>query len=107
MVAAIAALGVQYFVANPAGDQPDWLATLTLLSGLPAAYVIQPLRGPLDAVLPPPGSHRFLEVETAFGPAFRASRDEMMLIALGTVVMVGLVAYLASGLSEMVSERHR
>lgn len=105
LMAAAVVVAIQFFVGVPVGDQPAWLGTLALLSGIPAAYALHLLRGPIDAILPPPTDQRFFEVETLFGPAFRASVDEMLLLALGTVVMVGLVAYLASGLTEMLRER--
>lgn len=99
LVAAVVASAAQYFIAIPVGGQPDWLWTLTLLSVVPSLYLTYPLDGLLDAPL---RSGTLVEVATPFGPAFRVAPADIAVVALGTVVVVGLCAYLANGLSEMI-----
>ncbi len=106
-VAAGIAAALQYFVAIPVGDQPRWLSTLALGSGVPSAYVTLPLEGWITALFRVPlGSPRLVEVATPFGPAFRAAPEQIALVALGTIVIVGLADYLGAGVSEMVEARH-
>lgn len=105
MAAALVAVAVQYFVGIPVGDQPAWLGTLTLVSAVPAAYVTFPIKDPFERLLDMRlGSGRLFEVETPFGPAFRVGTEDLLLVAFGTLVMVGLAAYLAAGISELYDE---
>lgn len=104
-LAAAVAVAVQYFVGIPVGDQPDWLATLTLVTAVPSAYVTFPLKAPFERLLDfQVGSGRIFEAETPFGPAFRVGTADLMMVAVGTLLMVGLVAYLAAGITEMYDE---
>lgn len=104
-LAAAVAVAIQYFVGIPVGDQPDWMATLTLVSAVPSAYVTFPLRAPFERLLDlQVGSSRIFETETPFGPAFRVGTGDLWMIAIGTLIMVGLAAYLAAGISEMYDE---
>jgi hypothetical protein len=106
-LASVVAVGVQYFVGIPVGNQPDWLATLTLVTAVPSAYVTFPLKAPFERLLDfQVGSGRIFEVETPFGPAFRVGGADLAMVALGTLLMVGLAAYLAAGISEMYDEAH-
>lgn len=103
MAAALVAVAVQWFIAIPVGSQPDWLAVVTLATAVPAAYFTFPVRDPLETLLGMElGSGRISEVMTPFGPAMRAGTEDIALVALGTLVMVGLTAYLAIGVGEMV-----
>jgi hypothetical protein len=100
------AVATQYLIAMPVGDQPDWLAMLAMIAMAPSAYVIVPLREPLEQWLQMElGNTAVVEASTPFGPAFRIGTEEMLLVALGTIIMVGLVAYLAEGVQEMLAER--
>jgi hypothetical protein len=105
VVAAAVASALQYFVAMPLGDQPGWLGWISSAAAVPSAYLTYPLSGPSERYL---GfslqSGTLVEVTTPFGPAFRAAPIDIAVVACGTVVMVGLAAYLASGLREMYDE---
>jgi hypothetical protein len=104
-VAATIVASLQYFVATPLGSQPGWLGTLATYSTLPSAYLTYPLSGPVERLLGSPlQSGTLVEVATPFGPAFRTALADIALVALGTIVVVGLVAYLASGIREMIDE---
>jgi|CXWL01.1.fsa_nt_gi hypothetical protein len=106
LVAAVVAVATQYFVALPVGNQPNWLAILSAATAAPSAYIVVPIRAPIEGWLQMEiGGTSLREAITPFGPALRADRDELLLIALGTIIMVGIVAYLAEGVQEMVSER--
>ncbi len=105
LVAATIVASLQYFVATPLGSQPGWLGTLATYSTLPSAYLTYPLSGPAERLLGAPlQSGTLVEVATPFGPAFRTAMADIALVALGTIVVVGLVAYLASGIREMIDE---
>lgn len=103
LIAAAAATAAQYFIGMPLGGQPEWLWTLAMVAAVPSAYFTFPLSGLLDVPL---RSGILVEVGTPFGPAFRVASQELALIALGTLVVVGLADYLANGLSELLRE-HR
>jgi hypothetical protein len=103
LVAAAVATAAQYFVAVPVGGQPEWLWTLTMVTAIPSLYLAYPLAGLLDLSLP---TRTLVEVSTPFGPALRVAPQDLALVALGTLVIVGLAAYLAHGLGEMMAERH-
>ncbi len=104
-LAAAVAVAIQYFVGIPVGDQPEWLATLTLVSAVPSAYVTFPLQAPFERLLDfQVGSGVVFEAETPFGPAFRVGNADLVMVAVGTLVMVGLAAYLAAGISEIYDE---
>ncbi len=101
------AAAMQYFVGIPLGNQPKWLGTITMASAVPSAYVTFPIRDPLERLTHTSlASGRLVEVATPFGPAFRIGTEDIALVALGTLIMVGLAAYLASGLNEMYEESH-
>jgi hypothetical protein len=103
MVAAFVAVAVQWFIGMPVGDQPEWLGYLTLTTAVPSAYLTFPISDPLESLIGMQlGSGRLLEVMTPFGPAMRVGTEDLGLIALGTLVVVGLTAYLAIGVNEMV-----
>lgn len=103
MLAALVAVAVQWFIGMPVGDQPEWLGYLTLTTAVPSAYLTFPISDPLEALIGMQlGSGRLLEVMTPFGPAMRVGTEDLGLIALGTMVVVGLTAYLAIGVNEMV-----
>jgi hypothetical protein len=104
LVAAALATAAQYFIAVPVGNQPEWLWTLTMVVAIPSLYVLYPLSDLFNWPLP---SGTLVEVSTPFGPAFRGSASDLALGALGTMVIVGLVAYLASGLVDIAAQRHR
>ena len=103
LVAASAATATQYFVAIPVGSQPEWLWTITMLSAIPSLYVVYPLADLLNLPVP---SGTLIEVATPFGPALRIAPQDFALVALGTLVMVGLAAYLANGISDLMESRH-
>lgn len=104
--AAVVAVAAQYFIAMPVGDQPGWLAMLAIIAIAPSAYIIVPLRDPIEQWLQVQlGSGTLVEAATPFGPAFRMGTEDMLLVAFGTIVMVGIVAYLAEGVQEMLAER--
>ncbi len=106
LVAAVVAVALQYFIALPVGNQPNWLAVLSAAAAAPAAYVVVPIREPLEAWIQMEiGGTSLREASTPFGPALRAGTDDFLLIALGTIIMVGIVAYLAEGVQEMIVER--
>lgn len=106
LVAAILAVATQYFVALPVGNQPDWLALLSAATAAPAAYLVVPVRAPIEGWIQMEiGSTSLREAVTPFGPALRGNREDLLLVALGTIIVVGLVAYLAEGVQEMISER--
>lgn len=100
------AAAAQYFIALPIGNQPQWLGTLASLAAVPAAYVTYPLSMLFETL-----THhrlldgRLLETSTPFGPAMRPELGDIALIAMGTVVTVGLAAYLAQGMSELLEAR--
>jgi hypothetical protein len=102
LIAATAATAAQYFIGVPLGSQPDWLWTLAMVTAVPSAYLTFPLSGLFDVPL---RSGTLMEVATPFGPAFRVAPQELALIALGTLVVVGLADYLANGVSEFLNER--
>lgn len=105
LAAAGFAVAVQYFVGIPVGDQPGWMATLTLVSAVPSAYVTFPLKAPFEELLDlQVASGRIFETQTPFGPAFRIGNLDLLMVAVGTLLMVGLAAYLAAGISEMYDE---
>jgi len=104
--AAVVAVATQYFIAMPVGDQPEWLAMLAMIAIAPSAYIIVPLRDAVDAGLQVQlGTGTVIEAATPFGPAFRSGTEDMLLVAFGTIIMVGIVAYLADGVGEMLAER--
>ncbi len=106
VVAALLVVAAEYFIALPLGNQPSWLTLLAIAAMAPSSYIIVPLRDPVERWLGQNlGSGKMLEVSTPFGPALRASTEDLLLVAFGTIVMVGLLAYLASGLQEMLLER--
>lgn len=108
LLAAAAAAAIQYFVAIPVGGQPDWLWMVTLISAVPSAYLTFPLSDSFQQILQVQlGSGQLAEVSTPFGPALRVGMEDIALVALGTTVMVGLVVYLASGISEIYDEGWR
>jgi hypothetical protein len=101
--AAVVAVATQYFIALPIGNQPDWLELLAMIAIAPSAYIIVPLRDPLEQWLQIQlGTGRVVEASTPFGPAFRIGTEDMLLVGFGTIVMVGIVAYLAEGVQEMM-----
>src|SRR5688572_6259558 len=101
LVAATAVTATQYFVAMPVGAQPEWLWTLTMISAIPSHYVTYPLAGLLHRSLP---TANLVEVATHFGPAFRVAPSDLALVAIGTMVVVGLIAYLAHGVTELIAQ---
>ncbi len=106
LVAAVLAVATQYFVALPVGNQPSWMALLSAVTAAPSAYVVVPARAPVEGWLQMEiGAPALREAITPFGPALRADRDDLLLVALGTIIMVGIVAYLAEGVQEMIAER--
>ncbi|MBK9550254.1 MAG: hypothetical protein IPO52_14395 [Gemmatimonadetes bacterium] len=106
LVAAALAVSIQYFVAFPVGNQPNWLALLSAAAAAPSAYVVVPVRAPIEGWIQMEiGGTSLREATTPFGPALRGGTDDFLLIALGTIIMVGIVAYLAEGVQEMVTER--
>ena len=103
MLAALVAVAVQWFIGIPVGNQPEWLGYVTMTTAVPSAYLTFPISDPLEALIGMQlGSGRILEVMTPFGPAMRVGTEDLGLIALGTLVVVGLTAYLAIGVNEMV-----
>jgi hypothetical protein len=102
LVAAAAATAAQYFIGMPLGGQPEWLWTVAMVTAVPSAYLTFPLSDLFDVPL---RSGTLVEVGTPFGPAFRLAPQELALIALGTLVVVGLADYLANGLSEVLERR--
>ena len=102
LVAATAATTTQYFVAIPVGSQPEWLWTVTMITAIPSLYFVYPFADLLQLPVP---SGTLVEVATPFGPALRIPPQDLALVALGTLVMVGLAAYLAKGVSEMMAVR--
>jgi hypothetical protein len=98
----VVATAAQYFIAVPVGSQPEWLWTLTMLVAVPSLYVTYPLADFFNWSLP---SGTLVEVTTPFGPAFRVSAADLAMVALGTMVIVGLVTYLANGLAEFLAHR--
>ncbi|HRP07266.1 MAG TPA: hypothetical protein PLL69_02145 [Gemmatimonadales bacterium] len=108
LIAAAVASAIQYFVAIPVGGQPDWLWMVTLLSAVPSAYLTFPLSDSFQQIMQVRlGSGQLVEVSTPFGPALRVGMEDIALVALGTTVMIGLVVYLASGISELYDEGWR
>ena len=106
LVAAVVAVATQYFVALPVGNQPNWLALFSAITAAPSAYIVVPIRAPIEGWLQMEiGSSSLREAVTPFGPALRAGREDLLLIALGTIIMVGIVAYLAEGVQEMIADR--
>lgn len=95
----------QLLVGIPVGRQPDWLTTLSSGTMMPAQYVLYPLSSVLGRVLGT-GDGRLLEATTPFGPALRLDLPALALVALATIVMVGLVDYLAQGVTALWEE-HR
>jgi hypothetical protein len=102
LVAAAVATAAQYFIAVPVGSQPEWLWTLTMLTAIPSLYLAYPVAGLLNLSLP---TRTLVEVNTPFGPALRVAPEDLALVALGTMVIVGLAAYLAHGVDEMLHSR--
>ena len=103
MLAALVAVAVQWFIGIPVGNQPEWLGYVTMTTAVPSAYLTFPISDPLEALIGMQlGSGRILEVMTPFGPAMRVGTEDLGLLALGTRVVVGLTAYLAIGVNEMV-----
>ena len=96
-----AVTAAQYFVGMPLGAQPDWLWTLTMLSAIPSLYLTYPLAALFNLSLP---AGDLVEVATPFGPAFRVAPPDLALMALGTMVMVGLATYLAQGVTELIAD---
>lgn len=106
VVAAVVAVAAGYFIALPIGNQPSWLALLAMAAIAPSAYIILPLCDPIQHWLGQDlGTHIISEVNTPFGPAMRAGTEDLLLVAFGTILMVGLVAYLANGVQEMLVEQ--
>lgn len=100
------AAAAQYFIALPIGNQPQWMGTVASLAAVPAGYVTYPLSMALEAIAHRPLlDGRLLEATTPFGPAMRPELGDIALIALGTIVTVGLAAYLAQRMSEMLEAR--
>jgi hypothetical protein len=106
MVAAALAVATQYFIALPIGDQPSWMLVLAMVAASPAAYALIPLQGIVQGWFGQDlGTGYVMQVTTPFGPALRGGTEDLLLLALGTIVMVGLVAYAAAGIQEMMDER--
>ncbi len=106
MIAAALVVATQYFIALPIGGQPIWMVVLALATATPAAYVMLPLQSVVERVAGQQlGTGYMIEVTTPFGPALRATTEDLLLMALGTIVMVGLVSYAAAGIQELVDER--
>jgi hypothetical protein len=107
LVATVIAVAVQWFIGIPVGNQPEWLGYLTLTTAVPASYITFPFGDPLEHLLGMElGSGRIVEVTTPFGPAMRAGPEDIALIALGTLLMVSLTAYLAVGMNEMIEDHN-
>jgi hypothetical protein len=105
LVAAMIVVAAQYFIALPVGDQPPWLAMLAAILVAPSAYVIVPIRDPIEHWLQMEfGSTTIVEASTPFGPAFRMGTEELLVVALGSILIFGIVAYLAEGVTEMIGE---
>lgn len=96
----------QYFIGMPVGGQPGWLGTLATTTAMPAQYLLVPFDGVLRQ-LPGTTAGRGLLVEasTPFGPALRVENGELILMALATMVIVGLADYLAQGIATFWSRR--
>lgn len=105
LLAMVVVVLVQWFVGIPVGDQPGWLGVVALAAAVPAAYVTVPVSEPLERLIGMElGSGRIIEVATPFGPAMRGGIEDVALIGFGTLLMVGLAAYLAIGVNEMVTD---
>lgn len=106
LAAAALVVAAQYFVGLPVGNQPSWLATMVASLVAPSAYVVLPIRDPIEYWLQMEfGTGTLMEATTPFGPALRAGTEDLLLIAFGTIVMFGIVAYLAEGVQEMLQKR--
>lgn len=107
LVATLIAIAVQWFIAIPVGNQPEWLGLVTLTVTVPSAYITVPVADLLERLVGMTlGNGTIVEVVTPFGPAMRAAIDDVALIGLGTLLMVGLAAYLAIGINEMIEAHH-
>lgn len=106
LVATAIATAMHLVVGLPIGNQPEWLALGSVATITPGLYLVLPLRDAFYSLTEIPLESGVLhEVETIFGPAMRAGVDDIALMALGTLVVVGLAGYLAAGVQEMVSDR--
>ncbi len=106
LVATAIATAMHLLVGLPIGDQPEWLAIGSVAMITPGLYLVLPLRDAFYSLTEIPLESGVLhEVETVFGPAMRAGVDDVALMALGTLVMVGLDGYLAAGIQEMIADR--
>jgi len=95
-------VAAQYFIGMPVGHQPEWLGAVAATAALPAQYVLIPFAGPLQRLLGPSAGHgALLESATPFGPAMRFEMADIALVALATVIIVGLVDYVAQGVAEL------
>ena len=95
-------VAAQYFIGIPVGHQPEWLGTLAATAVLPAQYVLIPFANPLNRLLGSSAGHGvLLESTTPFGPAMRFETGDLALVALATLIIVGLVDYAAQGVAEL------
>jgi hypothetical protein len=99
----------QYFIGMPVGHQPEWLGAVASTAVIPAQYVLFPFAAPLQRLLGPNAGHgTLLESMTPFGPAMRFGMDDLALVALATLIIVGLVDYAAQGVVELCgANKHR
>lgn len=104
IVVAGLAVASQILIGVPVGDQPEWLAYIPLILATPSAYLLFPIQDPLESLIKMRlGSGVTLEGTTPFGPAFLPGVEDLALTAFGTIVVVGLIGYLAMGVQEMTT----
>ena len=73
-----------------------------MITAIPSLYFAYPFADLLQLPVP---SGTLVEVATPFGPALRVAPQDLALVALGTMVVVGLAAYLANGVRELLEGR--
>jgi hypothetical protein len=96
------AVAAQYFIGMPVGHQPEWLGTVASVAIVPAQYILVPFADPLKRLMGSAvGDGVLFESVTPFGPAMRFEMGHLALLALATLIIVGLVDYLAQGVVEL------
>jgi hypothetical protein len=99
-------VAAQYFIGVPVGRQPEWLGAVASTTALPAQYVLFPFSGLVHKLVgPSAGNGVLLETVTPFGPAMRFDMSDLALVALATVIIVGLADYAAQGVTELWEKR--
>lgn len=99
-------VAAQCFIGLPVGEQPQWLGVVASTTLLPAQYILFPFSGLLNkAVGPNAGNGTLFEAATPFGPAMRLDISDLAVVALATVIMVGLADYAAQGVAELWQRR--